>query len=763
LIPAREGWDRGENAGAGTPAVLGVISQMTIRAPRGMRLLIAAVMVWFGLALCAQAAFATYSRVTIVKVNKGGPVTDTFKFHPSFMPAAADFSLKGGETSTTYKVECNVSQPGYDCSRWGYPKETISEIATPGYTLTDVKCYSSQGNGYGTYPFGPEPVQDPAKIDKDTKWDGAKTIDLKLNWWEWVKCWATNTRDQGQIKVTKKIVSPLANENGHFNLKASGPDTVTANNVGNGGTTGATSVTAGTYTVSETAATGTSLSDYDSSIYCKDTTYGHTGMYSGSGTSLAGVKVDKGDYWDCVITNKRKVAYLEVQKDLAPATDAGRFDLHGDGPSSISASNVGDGGSTSSKAVTPGTYQISEAAAAGSPTTLGDYNSKVNCELKPGPGQVDAHGASLSGLVIKAGETWQCTITNERKQPLIKVVKDGPATAYSGDRLTFTFTVTNPGNEPLTDVTVSDDKCSPVTKSDNLTDTVLDMGDTWHYTCSYVATHNMGDTNPVVNTVTATGKDHNGQPVRDTDTHPTRFLHPAIGIKKSGPATAAAGSLITYNLDVSNPGDVSFAAPLVVVADPLCQAPPALLNKGNDVSPSTLDPGDHWAYTCQVQTQLGQTSVVNTANDQGTDQNGRVVTAQDTFTTTLTAPESAPVAGSSSPTPGIGVSPERAVPGTARLRGPTGCPTTRAAATVSGAKIAKVTFFVDNKKVKTLTKPNQSGGRWTLPLNVAKYSFGSHKVQARIEFAKSSGTATKTLRLSFNRCRSSLVKPKFTG
>ncbi|MEA2392840.1 MAG: hypothetical protein QOJ82_731 [Solirubrobacteraceae bacterium] len=739
---------------------MGVISQMTIRAPRVARLLLVAVLASFGLALSAQAAFATYSQVTIVKINKGGPATDTFKFHPSFMPAAADFSLKGGQTSSTYKIECNVDRPGYSCSRWGYPAETISEVPTPGYKLTDVKCYSSQGNGSYTNPYGTEPTQDPAKIDADTTWSG-NTINVKAKWYEWVKCWVTNTRDQGQIKVTKKIVSPLANENGHFNLKAYGPDTVTANNVGNGGTTGATSVASGTYTVSETAATGTSLSDYDSSIYCDDTAAGHTGMYSGTGTSLAGVKVDAGDYWDCTITNKRKVAYLEVQKDLVPASDAGRFDLHGDGPSSISASNVGDGGSTSSKAVVPGTYQISEAAAAGSPTTLADYRSSIHCELKNSTSSSDANGASLSGLVIKAGETWQCTVTNERKQPKIMVVKDGPATAYSGDKLTFSFTVTNPGNEPLTDVTVSDDKCSPVTKADNLTDTTLDPGDTWKYTCSYVATHNLGDTNPVVNTVTATGKDHGGQPVNDTDTHSTRFLHPAIGIKKSGPATAEAGSLITYSLDVSNPGDQSFAAPLVVVTDALCQAPPALQGKNGDTTPNTLDPGDHWTYTCQVQTQLGQTSVVNGAQDQGTDQNGKVVTAQDTFTTTLTQP--APVTATSSPAPGIGVSPERAVPGTARLRGPTGCPTTKASASVSGSKIVKVTFFVDNKKVKTLTKPNQSGGRWTLPLNVAKYSFGSHRVQARIEFAKSSGTGTKTLRLSFNRCRSSLVKPKFTG
>jgi hypothetical protein len=36
-------------------------------------------------------------------------------------------------------------------------------------------------------------------------------------------------------------------------------------------------------------------------------------------------------------------------------------------------------------------------------------------------------------------------------------------------------------------------------------------------------------------------------------------------------------------------------------------------------------------------------------------------------------------------------------------------------------------------------------------------------VQARIQFARSSQTKSRTLRLSFNRCRPAVVKPNFTG
>jgi hypothetical protein len=102
-------------------------------------------------------------------------------------------------------------------------------------------------------------------------------------------------------------------------------------------------------------------------------------------------------------------------------------------------------------------------------------------------------------------------------------------------------------------------------------------------------------------------------------------------------------------------------------------------------------------------------------------------------------------------------------PGSASLRGPSGCPTTSAvAATVSGRRIVKVTFYVDGKKVKTLTKANRDG-RWVLPMNVKRFAFGTHRVRVTVQFARSSQTKAKTLRLSFSRCHSAVVKPQFTG
>jgi hypothetical protein len=427
---------------------------MTIRASRGVRLLVVAAMAWLGLALCAQAAHATYGKVTIVKVNKGGSASDKFTFHPDVQPTQQDFALKGGEQKT-FQVECNKDSQYGSCATWNNPKLTVTEKPTAGYELKDVKCVHEQGSG----DWPKEPSKDSSQADADTTVSGS-TINLKVNFWEWVKCYVTNV-----------------------------------------------------------------------------------------------------------------------------------------------------------------------------------------------PKPPDQH-------------------------PAINVVKDGPATAHSGDQLTFSYTVTNPGDVPLTNVTATDDKCSPLTRTGDTSDTTLDPGDTWTYTCSYVIQWSQGDANPVVNTVTTCGMPPGGgspppggggSPVCDTDQHSTTIVPPAT---------------------------------------PTQTTPPA--------SPETP------------------------ASASGT----------------------APTSGQP---PQIAVSPVRVQPGSARLRGPSGCPTTSAvAATVTGRRIAKVTFYVDNKKVKTLTRPNRNG-QWVLPMNVRRFAFGTHRVRVTVQFAKSSQTPARTLRLSFSRCHSAAVSPKFTG
>ena len=137
--------------------------------------------------------------------------------------------------------------------------------------------------------------------------------------------------------------------------------------------------------------------------------------------------------------------------------------------------------------------------------------------------------------------------------------------------------------------------------------------------------------------------------------------------------------------------------------------------------------------------------MTNVATVTGTDPNGRTVTDTDQIVTNLAAQL-----------------PDNPVNGTARLRGPSGCVKQSFKATVRGTRIAQVTFFIDGKRYKRLTAPT-AGNRWQVTINPRGRSFGVHRVTARVRFAAESETASRTLRLSFQRCKRQTVRPRFTG
>jgi Domain of unknown function DUF11 len=225
-------------------------------------------------------------------------------------------------------------------------------------------------------------------------------------------------------------------------------------------------------------------------------------------------------------------------------------------------------------------------------------------------------------------------------------------------------------------------------------------------------------------------------------------LHPAIDIEKTGPASALVGTPLGYTLTVTNPGDVPFASQQVIVADPRCEAPPAGPNTGSDGSPGQLDPGDTWTYTCTAQT-TGQPAgtFVNTATVSGKDSNGRSVTDTDDFPTLLAAQQVLPQPEITS--------------GRARLRGPSGCVRGPFTATVHGRRIARVTFYRDGKPIKTI-KAKRGQRTFTVKVNPGDRR-GVHRVTARIRFRAAAQTRARTLRLSYQRCRKQIVRPRFTG
>ena len=136
--------------------------------------------------------------------------------------------------------------------------------------------------------------------------------------------------------------------------------------------------------------------------------------------------------------------------------------------------------------------------------------------------------ASGKVTVAEKGQTVSVTVTNEILKPGINIVKTGSATQVNpGETVTYTYTVTNTGDTEISDVTVSDDKCSPVTfkSGDTNGDGKLQTSETWTYTCSQpisVATTNVG---------TVTGKDKNGTTVTAQDTFTVAVVSPVVAKK----------------------------------------------------------------------------------------------------------------------------------------------------------------------------------------------------------------------------------------
>lgn len=89
-----------------------------------------------------------------------------------------------------------------------------------------------------------------------------------------------------------------------------------------------------------------------------------------------------------------------------------------------------------------------------------------------------------------------------------------------GETVVYTYTVTNNGDVPLRQITLVDDKCSPVTfvRGDTNGDAILDLTEQWLYTCSAVIIQT------TTNTAVVTGRDPANNVVTDQD-QATVFVH----------------------------------------------------------------------------------------------------------------------------------------------------------------------------------------------------------------------------------------------
>jgi hypothetical protein len=203
---------------------------------------------------------------------------------------------------------------------------TVTEPHVKGWRLSDITCEG------GT----------------DTK-ENNRTAVIKLKAGENVVCTFVNKHATAQIRIIKHLFPK--NDSGLFDLNIDGQAYATS--VGDRGTTGYQTVTTGKHSVSETAANGTDLSNYDSSYTCRydnqitavpellNVNATSPAPLSGEGTQVDNLRLKKGDKVTCIFTNKHKPT-ITIVKDAQPDSsqaftfrtninESGRFSLTDDG------------------------------------------------------------------------------------------------------------------------------------------------------------------------------------------------------------------------------------------------------------------------------------------------------------------------------------------------------------------------------------------------------------------------------------------------
>ncbi|PVW16333.1 DUF7507 domain-containing protein [Marixanthomonas spongiae] len=261
-------------------------------------------------------------------------------------------------------------------------------------------------------------------------------------------------------------------------------------------------------------------------------------------------------------------------------------------------------------------------------------------------------------------------LIEETPAPAIAIVKTGgfndedqDGCTNVGETITYTFTVTNQGNVPLTDIAVTDpllEAPNPVVPivlvSGDDGDGILQETETWVYEANYTLTQEDIDTGEVVNQATVHGTDPDGTTVEDlsgttttTDDETTTTLcqEPAIAIVKTGDYNdggdcSQPGEEINYTFTVTNEGNVSLSS--VNVTDPLIATITG--PTGDTDGDGELDVDETWEYTGSyviTQDDIDAGEVNNQATAEGTapdgtpveDLSGTTTTTDDETTTTL--------------------------------------------------------------------------------------------------------------------------------
>ncbi len=254
----------------------------------------------------------------------------------------------------------------------------------------------------------------------------------------------------------------------------------------------------------------------------------------------------------------------------------------------------------------------------------------VTCSITVPISTTTTNIATVSGLDVgNVGvSNDSAPVTVDVIDPRIQVAGSAvPTIGYVGTSVTLTYDVTNPGDQPIEGLTISDPACSPgpiaFVGGDTDNDGIVDLTETWTFECEIVANTD------ITSTVTVDGFDPFGNPVTSTYTSSVDVIDPGIDVVKTvSPALAGTtgvspGTSVTFTIEVDNTGDDPLTA--VVVTDDQAACAPAL-QSGDGGTVGVLDVGEAWIYTCSMTVD---DDFVNGAAVEATDSLGALLTATD--------------------------------------------------------------------------------------------------------------------------------------
>ena len=210
-------------------------------------------------------------------------------------------------------------------------------------------------------------------------------------------------------------------------------------------------------------------------------------------------------------------------------------------------------------------------------------------------------------------------VTDQRSQKLLRIplprlgqlhlqVTPTISQVVHGDSLanTYTITYTNRDGSSANNIQLTVDECQPIIgpSGDENEDDLLDVDETWRYSCAApIGLHDDEESlvPGTVTTATVSGKDaDNFELESDTKITIVPLVHDMgdLMVEKEGPGSAAHSESVTFDYAVSYSSLDDASALDVGIDDDKCSA--ISLPDGDTDEDGRLDVSEEWKYTCQA-------------------------------------------------------------------------------------------------------------------------------------------------------------------